>query len=191
MSDVTRILDAIGQGDRQAAGRLLPLVYEELRRLAAKRLVQERPGQTLDATGLVHEAYLRLVGAADSDHWNSRGHFFGAAAEAMRRILVEAARRKARLKRGGDRRRVDLSEIDAPATSADDELLVLDDALTRFAAEEPAAAELVKLRYFAGLSVEEAAAALGVSRATANRHWAYAKAWLRCEMGRRDEGGAG
>src|SRR6185437_14227343 len=140
MSDVTRILDAIGEGDRQAASRLLPLVYEELRRLAAQRLVQERPGQTLDATALVHEAYLRLVGPADSDHWNSRSHFFGAAAEAMRRILVEAARRKARLKHGGDWRRVELSEIDALATGADDELLALDDALTRFAAEEAAGA---------------------------------------------------
>ena len=182
--NVTQILDEIGAGDSHAASRLLPLVYDELRKLAARRLTQERPGQTLDATGLVHEAYLRLVGPVCSEHWNNRGHFFGAAAEAMRRILVESARRKARLKHGGQWRRVELAEADAPAREPDDELLAIDEALSRFAKLEPQAAEIVKLRYFAGMSVEQAAEALSVSRATANRHWAYAKAWLRCEMDR-------
>jgi RNA polymerase sigma factor (TIGR02999 family) len=187
VSERTRILDAVGRGDRNAANQLLPLVYEELRRLAAQRMAAERPGQTLDATALVHEAYLRLVGPADAERWKGRGHFFAAAAEAMRRILVEKARHKARPKHGGGLRRVDLAADELPAADTADELLAVDEALTRFGSEDPAAAELVKLRYFAGLSIEEAAGALGISRATANRHWAYAKAWLRCEIGRADD----
>jgi RNA polymerase sigma factor (TIGR02999 family) len=187
-SHVTQILDAMGEGDPHAASRLLPLVYDELRKLAARRLANERGGQTLDATGLVHEAYLRLVGPVDGQHWNSRGHFFAAAAEAMRRILVENARRKARLKRGGRWRRVELADADLPDRQPAEELLAIDEALTRFAEREPQAAEIVKLRYFAGMSVEQAAEALGISRATANRHWAYAKAWLRCEINREADG---
>ena len=187
MSDVTQILEAIGAGDPYAAHQLLPLVYDELRRLAAQRLADERPGQTLEATALVHEAYLRLVGPADGERWNGRGHFFGAAAEAMRRILVENARRKSRLKYGGDRKRVELAEADEPKVAAADQLLAIDEALTRFTTEEPVAAQLVKLRYFAGLSVNEAAEALGISRATATRYWAYAKAWFRCEMEQMDD----
>lgn len=182
--NVTQLLEEIGAGYPQAAGRLLPLVYDELRKLAACRLANERPGQTLDATGLVHEAYLRLVGPAGAEHWNNRGHFFGAAAEAMRRILVENARRKARLKHGGQWRRVGLAEAESRGQEPAEELLAVDEALCRFAALEPQAAEIVKLRYFAGMSVEQAAESLGVSRTTANRHWAYAKAWLRCEIDR-------
>jgi RNA polymerase sigma factor (TIGR02999 family) len=179
MSDVTRILSAIEQGDPHAAEQLLPLVYDELRKLAAQRLAQERPGQTLQATALVHEAYLRLVGDPKAQPWNSRGHFFAAAAEAMRRILIDAARRKRRPKHGGDRQRVELDELALPAP--DDragDLLALDDALSALARQEPAKAELVKLRYFAGLSLEEAAACLGISPATAKRSWAVARAWL-------------
>lgn len=186
--NVTQILDAIGAGDPHAASRLLPLVYDELRKLAARRLTNERAGQTLDATGLVHEAYLRLVGSAGGERWNSRGHFFAAAAEAMRRILVENARRKTRLKRGGQWRRVELAEADLPVRKTPDEILAIDEALSRFAEVEPQAAEIVKLRYFAGMSVEQAAEALGMSRATANRHWAYAKSWLRCEIDRESAG---
>jgi RNA polymerase sigma factor (TIGR02999 family) len=178
MKDVTGLLNAIGQGDAAAAEELLPLVYEELRRLAAAKLAHEKPGQTLQATALVHDAYLRLVDADRVPQWQNRGHFFAAAAEAMRRILVENARRKRRLKRGGDRRRVDLAQIEAPAEVPCDDLLAVNDALDRFAAEDPAKAELVKLRFFAGLSMEEAARCLGISRATAARHWAYARAWL-------------
>jgi RNA polymerase sigma factor (TIGR02999 family) len=184
MSDVTRLLDAAAAGDRRAAADLLPLVYEELRTLAAARMAAEAPGQTLQATALVHEAYLRLVASEGSDapgspHWSGRGHFFAAAAEAMRRILVEAARRKRRVKHGGGRRRVDLDEL-ATAGPGDrtDDLLALDEALERLAAEEPAKAELVKLRYFAGLTLEEAATCQGVSLATAKRRWAVARAWL-------------
>lgn len=186
--NVTQILDEIGAGGPGAASQLLPLVYDELRKLAARRLANERPGQTLDATGLVHEAYLRLVGRTGGEHWNSRGHFFAAAAEAMRRILVENGRRKARLKHGGHWRRVEWEEADVPAPKPLDEILAIDEALSRFAQMEPQAADIVKLRYFAGMSVEQAAEALGVSRATANRHWAYAKAWLRCEMDRESAG---
>ena len=182
MADVTRILDAIGHGDPHAAEQLLPLVYDELRKLAAERMARERPGQTLQATALVHEAYLRLVGAGEAPRWDSRRHFFAAAAEAMRRILVEAARRKHSLKRGGGRRRVDLDEAPAPAGGSADELLSLSDALDQLAAEDPVKAELVKLRYFAGLSVQEAADALGIGRATADRYWAYAKVWLYCRI---------
>jgi len=183
MSDVTQLLNAIEHGDPAAAGRLLPLVYEELRRLAAQKLAQERPGQTLQATALVHEAYLRLVGVDDARAWNGRGHFFAAAAEAMRRILVEQARRKRRPKHGGDRQRVELDEAvelhqPAHAGHSPTDLLALDEALTQLAAREPVKAELVKLRYFAGLSLEDAAACLGVSPATAKRYWAVARAWL-------------
>ena len=179
MPDVTRLLDAAEAGDPHAAGQLLPLVYDELRRLAAAQMAHEKPGQTLDATALVHEAYLRLVG--DQRFENSR-HFFAAAAEAMRRILVEAARRKQRLRHGGGRTRVDLDNFDAGAEPSDD-LLALDEALTRLAAEYPAVAEVVKLRHFAGLTIADAAAALGVSVRTANRHWAFARAWLFQQLG--------
>ena len=178
MSDVTRALDAIAHGEPQAAGRLLPLVYDELRRLAARRLAGEKPGQTLQATALVHEAYLRLVGAEPAAPWNGRGHFFAAAAEAMRRILVENARRKRRLRHGGGRRRIDLDAVDPPADAPSDDLLALDEALEQLAAQEPAVVEVVKLRYFAGLTIEQAAAALDLSIRTANRHWAFARAWL-------------
>ncbi|MCI0641247.1 MAG: ECF-type sigma factor [Gemmataceae bacterium] len=178
MSDVTHILSAIEQGDPSAAEQLLPLIYDELRRLAAQRLAHEKPGQTLDATALVHEAYLRLVGADKQQPWNSKGHFFAAAAEAMRRILVDNARRKHSLKRGGPQRRVSLDEGISMQNEPTDSLLALDEALARLAQEDPVKAELVKLRYFAGLSVEQSAEALGISRATADRYWAYAKVWL-------------
>ena len=178
MSEVTRILSAVEQGDPRAAEQLLPLVYDELRKLAAARLAQEKPGQTLQATVLVHDAYVRLVGAADSPKWNGRGHFFAAAAEAMRRILVEQARRKGRLRHGGGRERVDLDDLAVAAPERGDDLLALDEALTHLAAEDPQAAELVKLRYFAGLTVPQAAAVLGVAPRTADFLWAYAKSWL-------------
>ncbi len=186
MSDVTRILSAIEQGDPKAAERLLPLVYDELRRLAAQKLAQEKPGQTLQATALVHEAYLRLVDVDKAQAWNSRGHFFAAAAEAMRRILVESARRKGSLKCGGGRKRVDLGDVEVAAPSRPEGLLFLDEALGRLAQEDPSAAEVAKLRLFAGLSVEEASGVLGVSRATAFRHWTYARAWLQAAL---QEGG--
>src|SRR5262245_23992727 len=182
MSDVTRILSAIEAGDPSAAEQLLPLVYDELRKLAAQKLAQENPGQTLQATALVHEAYLRLVDVSKVQHWNSRGHFFAACAEAMRRILVESARSKAREKRGGDWRRVDFEELDVTTSVAPDQLVALDDALTRLLTLDRLAGELVKLRYFAGLSLDRAAATLGVATATAYRHWAYARAWLRSEL---------
>ena len=178
MSDVTQLLEAIGQGDDQASDQLLPLVYHELRQLAAARLSQEKPGQTLQATALVHEAYLRLVGADGGERWNGRAHFFGAAAEAMRRILVDEARRKGRHKRGGQWQRRDL-ELAAPAVNGlNVDLLALDEALDELACGEPAKAELVKLRYFAGMTLAEAADVLGISSATADRHWKYARAWL-------------
>jgi RNA polymerase sigma factor (TIGR02999 family) len=183
MTEVTRILDQIEQGDRHAVQQLLPLVYEELRKLAAQHLAHEKPGQTLEATALVHEAYLRLVGrpaepASDERPWNGRRHFFAAAAEAMRHILVDNARRKRRAKHGGGRQRVELvDEVPAPPAAVDD-LVALDEALDKLAAEDLEAAEVVKLRYFAGLSVEEAAETLGISRAGAYRHWTFARAWL-------------
>ena len=182
MSDVTRILSAIEQGDPSAAEHLLPLVYDELRKLAARKLAQEKPGQTLQATALVHEAYLRLVDVEQARHWNSRGHFFAAAAEAMRRILVETARRKKAQKRGGLHQRVDLEKVEFSSRSNPEAWLLLDDALGRLTEEDPGAAAVAKLRLFAGLSVEEAAAALGVARATAFRSWTYARAWLQAQL---------
>ena len=181
MSEVTRILSAIEQGDPSAAEQLLPLVYDELRRLAAQKLAHEKPGQTLQATALVHEAYVRLVDVDQAQHWTGRGHFFAAAAEAMRRILVETARRRKADKYGGGRRRVSLDDLHH-ITETDDGLLALDEALARFAAEEPAKAELVRLRFFAGLSTPQAADALGVSLATAERWWAFARTWLFSEL---------
>jgi RNA polymerase sigma factor (TIGR02999 family) len=179
MSDVTRLLDAAAAGDAKAAADLLPLVYKQLRQLAAARMAAERAGQTLDATALVHEAYLRLVGGEPGRPWNDRGHFFAAAAQAMRRILIDRARRRRTPKHGGDFQRRELDDWALVATDARaDELLALDEALTALARQEPAKAELVKLRYFAGLTLEEAAACLGISPSTAKRHWALARAWL-------------
>jgi len=188
MTDVTHILSAIQQGDPHAAEQLLPLVYDELRKLAAQKLAQEKPGQTLQATALVHEAYLRLVDGDQTQHWNSRGHFFAAAAEAMRRILVENARQKQRLRHGGGRQRLDLEQLELSAEEIPPNILALDEALERLAVEEKTAADVVKLRYFAGLTTEQAAAALGISVRTANRHWAYAKAWLYQQVSQRDSG---
>ncbi len=182
MSDVTRILSQIEQGDPAAAERLLPLVYDELRKLAAQRLGQEKPGQTLQATALVHEAYIRLVDIEESAQWNSRGHFFGAAAEAMRRILVEQARHKGTMKAGGGRQRVNLTDVDPEIGGPQVDLLALDEALAKLEQEEPRRAELVKLRFFAGLTNQQAAEALGVSASTAHNDWAYARSWLRVEM---------
>jgi RNA polymerase sigma factor (TIGR02999 family) len=182
MTDVTRILSAIAQGDPHAAEQLLPLVYDELRKLAAEKMAHERPGQTLQATALVHEAYLRLVDVNKAQHWNSRGHFFAAAAEAMRRILIENARGRARGKRGGDWQRVDFEDLDVTTSVSPDQLVALDDALVRLTCLDHLAGELVKLRYFAGLPLDQAAEALGVSTATAYRHWAYARAWLSTEL---------
>jgi RNA polymerase sigma factor (TIGR02999 family) len=182
MNDVTRILSAIDHGDLHAAEQLLPLVYDELRKLAAAKLAQEKPGQTLQATALVHEAYIRLVGGAEAQQFNGGGHFFAAAAEAMRRILVERARSRARTKHGGDWQRVRFEDLDVSTTISPDQLLALDDALERLVALDHLAGELVKLRYFAGLALDQAAIALGVSTATAYRHWAYARAWLRSEL---------
>jgi RNA polymerase sigma factor (TIGR02999 family) len=178
VNDVTLILSAIEAGDPRAAEKLLPLVYDELRKLAAQRLAQERPGQTLQATALVHEAYLRLVDADQAKEWNSRGHFFAAAAEAMRRILVEQARRRNSQRRGGGQARCQLRDDDRVAIPIDDELLDLDDALAKLAATDPQAAELVKLRVFAGMTIQEAAQTQGLSERTAKRNWAYARAWL-------------
>jgi RNA polymerase sigma factor (TIGR02999 family) len=182
MSDVTRILSALQQGDRLAADELLPLVYDALRQLAAQKLAHERPGHTLEATALVHEAYLRLVGSSQAQQWDSRGHFFAAAAEAMRRLLVEAARRKGRQRQAIVIEGVDAQGAGAVTNLPVDQVLAIDEALAKLAAEDHQAAELVKLRYFAGLSVEEAAEALGISRATAYRHWTFARAWIHCEM---------
>jgi RNA polymerase sigma factor (TIGR02999 family) len=184
MTSVTQILHSIEQGDPRAAEQLLPLVYDELRQLAALKMAQEKPGLTLQATALVHEAYLRLVDVKQAEHWNSRRHFFAAAAEAMRRILIEDARHKSREKRGGGLRRFDLDRADLLTIASPDELLLLDETISGLAADDPAAGELVKLRYFSGLTVEEAGKVLGLSRATAYRHWNYARAWLQCEMRR-------
>ena len=178
MNEVTRLLDAAAAGEPGAADRLLPLVYDELRALAAARLAHEPPGQTLDATALVHEAYLRVVGAKPQAAFDGRGHFFAAAAEAIRRILVDNARRKRAVKHGGGLNRHDAADVPLAAPEPAEDLVALDEALDRFAAVEPTKAELVKLRYFAGLTIEEAAAALGISPATAKRHWAYSRAWL-------------
>jgi RNA polymerase sigma factor (TIGR02999 family) len=182
MGEVTGILDAIVGGEPQAAEQLLPLVYNELHRLAVQKMAGEAPGQTLQATALVHEAYLRLVDADRPQTWNGRGHFFAAAAEAMRRILVENARHKASLKRGGTARRVDLDETVSFSPDHPEDLIALSDALDRLSAEDPVKADVVKLRYFAGLSVQETADALNISRATADRYWAYARAWLYCAL---------
>ena len=185
MTEVTRILSAIENGDPHAAEQLLPLVYDELRKLAAQRLAQETPGQTLQATALVHEAYLRLVDVRDAQHWDGRGHFFAAAAEAMRRILVERARHKATRKRGGRLQRLDLDQLALPADERSDALLALDEALTELEEHDAQAAGLVKLRYFAGLGHQEAAQALGVTRRVADRLWALARAWLYQRIGER------
>ena len=178
MSDVTRILSAIDQGDPHAAEELLPLVYDELRKLAAQRLAQEKPGQTLQATALVHEAYLRLVDVEKAPRWTSRGHFFAAAAEAMRRILVNRAQEKRCLKRGGGWKRIDLDSLGVVDDAADEDLIAIDDALERLAQENQPCAQLVKLRFFAGLTLDEAAVSLGLARRTADRYWAYARARL-------------
>ena len=186
MSDVTHILNAIGRGDAKATDELLPLVYEELRLLAAQKLSHELPGQTLQATALVHEAYLRLVGS-EPQGWDSRGHFFAAAAEAMRRILVENARRKKRAKHGGKGRRMDLATVDPAADGPSEDVLALDEAIEKLGREDPETAQLVKLRYFAGLTVPEAAQALGLALRTAEREWAYARAWLYDEITKSQE----
>jgi RNA polymerase sigma factor (TIGR02999 family) len=178
MPDLTPILSAIEQGDPRAAAQLLPLVYDELRQLAAQRLAQEKPGQTLQATALVHEAYLRLVDVEQARHWDSRGHFFAAAAEAMRRVLIDNARRRHSQRRGGAAQRLPLDGLEAAAPASDDELLAVNDALGRLQQLDPPKAELVKLRYFGGLTIPEAAQALGISVTTANRYWTYARAWL-------------
>jgi RNA polymerase sigma factor (TIGR02999 family) len=189
MSAVTRILAAIEQGDPHAAEQLLPLVYDELRKLAAQRLAQEKPGQTLQGTALVHEAYVRLVDVDEAQHWNSRGHFFAAAAEAMRRILVERARRKGRIRHGGGRRRVDLLDAEVAGPADDEQVLLLDEALTRLAAARQQAAELVKLRFFAGLTFEQIAPLLELSTRSTRRLWVFARAWLRRDMERSNEPG--
>lgn len=182
-SDVTRLLDAAHRGDKHAAAELLPVVYDELRKLAAARMAQEKPGQTLDATALVHEAYLRLVpDAAPQAAFANRGHFFAAAAEAMRRILVENARRKGRVKHGGERKRVDLDLVEVAGRTSDDDLLAIDEALTRLAGIDPTRAQLVTLRFFAGLTMPETASVLGISLATAERYWTFARTWLYAEL---------
>jgi RNA polymerase sigma factor (TIGR02999 family) len=182
MTEASRILKAAEQGDPQAARQLLPLVYDELRRLAAQRLALEQPGLTLDATSLVHEAYLRLIGGDPDKPWDGRGHFFAAAAEAMRRILIEKARRKHRTRHGGDRKRLQLDDAQLADEVADDRLLAVDEALDRLAQEDEKVAEVVKLRYFVGLTIEETANVLAISVRTANRHWAFARAWLYQEL---------
>ncbi len=182
MSEVTRILSAVEQGDPHAAEQLLPLVYDELRKLAAQKLAQERPGQTLQATALVHEAYLRLVDVEQVQHWNSRGHFFAAAAEAMRRILVEQARHRRSLKAGGDRQRLEMADIEPAIAGPDDELLALNEALEKLERQDKRKADLVKLRFFAGLTTAQAAQVLGISPSTADNDWAYARCWLRLAL---------
>jgi RNA polymerase sigma factor (TIGR02999 family) len=186
LSEVTRILSALEHGDPHAAEQLMPLVYDELRQLAAAKLAQEKPGETLQATALVHEAYVRLVGSEEAagreQRWDSRGHFFAAAAEAMRRLLIDRAREKRSEKRGGTRKRLDIDAMDLATTVTPDQLLAVDEALAKLARADPAAARLVELRYFAGLTVDEAGKALGISTATAYRHWNYARAWLHNEL---------
>ncbi len=182
MHDVTQILNQIESGDPLAAEKLLPLVYDELRKLAAARLSQEKPGQTLQATSLVHDAYIRLVGTDNNQHWDSRGHFFAAAAEAIRRILIENARSKNRLKRAGSRQRIDIDAIDVAISATPDQMIASDEALEKLRLEVPDVFDLVKLRYFAGMNVEQAANALNISVATAYRHWNYARAWLHGEL---------
>jgi RNA polymerase sigma factor (TIGR02999 family) len=191
MGDVTRILVDIDRGDPRAAAELLPLVYDELRRLAAQRMAQENPGQTLQATALVHEAYLRLVKVDGVQNWNGRGHFFGAAAEAMRRILIDQARRKESQRRGGRTTRESLAMVEIAAPEPAVDLLAVNEALARFEAIDKAKADLVKLRYFAGLTIPEAAEALGISTTTADRHWAYARAWLHAELKRDGQSSVG
>ncbi len=180
--DVTLILSRIEQGEPQAAEQLLPLVYKELRKLAAAKMAQEKPGQTLQATALVHEAYIRLVDTEKIQHWNSRGHFFGAAAEAMRRILVENARRRATEKQGGDLQMIDIDGLGIPGGASPEQVFAIDEAVSQLAALDSVAGAIVKLRYFAGLSVEQSGASLGISSKTAYRHWSYARAWLHCEL---------
>jgi RNA polymerase sigma factor (TIGR02999 family) len=187
VSDVTRILLEIDRGDSQASAQLLSLVYAELRQLAAQKMANEPPGQTLQATALVHEAYLRLVDDEEVKHWNSRGHFFAAAAEAMRRLLVENARRKKAIQRGGGRERVELSLVEPESPRISEDVLALNEALKKLEQQEPNKADLVKLRYFAGMTMEQAAEVVGVSPATAHRHWNYARAWLHQEITAKDE----
>jgi RNA polymerase sigma factor (TIGR02999 family) len=187
MNEVTRILSALEAGNADAAEQLLPLVYDELRRLAAEKMAHEKPGQTLQATALVHEAYLRLVGSSGAQEWNSRGHFFAAAAESMRRILVERARHKSRVKAGGGRRRVDFNDAELVAEAEPDEFLALHEALETLERKDKRKAELVKLRFFAGLTKEQAAQVLGISSSTADNDWAYARSWLRLELDRRPD----
>src|SRR5579883_2189232 len=186
MNEVTHILSGIEAGDPHAAAQLLPLVYDELRKLAAQKLAQEKPGQTLQATALVHEAYLRLLGNDQDQHWDSRGHFFAAAAEAMRRILLNRARDKKRLKRGGEHRRVDLDQIEIAPDTDDEQLIAIDEALAQLAVEDPGAAQLVNLRFFAGLTLKEAADSLGLALRTAERQWTYARAWLYARLRQED-----
>ena len=182
MSHITRILRAVDENDPHAADQLLPAVYDELRRMARQKMKTEAVGHTLDATGLVHEAYLRLVGADRGQEWQNRRHFFAAAAESMRRILIESARRRSRLKRGGDQNRVELDDVHITVSMPVDQLLAVDEALQRLAVEDSEAAEIVKLKFFAGFSIEDAADSLGISRAAAYRHWNWARAWLQCEL---------
>jgi RNA polymerase sigma factor (TIGR02999 family) len=182
MADVTQLLDSAAAGDAKAAAELLPLVYDELRKLAVARMANEKPGQTLQATALVHEAYLRLVDVEKAQHWDGRGHFFAAAAQAMRRILIDRAREKGREKRGGKLQRLDIDALDLAAKVTPDQLLAVDDALSRLAAEDLTAAKIVELRYFAGMTVDEAGQALGISTTSAYRHWNYARAWLHNEL---------
>jgi RNA polymerase sigma factor (TIGR02999 family) len=188
VSDVTHILNAIEAGDAQAAANLLPMIYEELRKLAATKLAQEKPGQTLQATALVHEAYVRLVDVEKAPHWNSRGHFFAAAAEAMRRILIDQARQKLSQRRGAGRQREDLEQLPIAAPEQSLDVLAVNEALERFEGVDPIKARLVKLRYFAGLTIPQAAEALGISATTADRHWAYARAWLHAELNKDSPG---
>ncbi len=187
MNEVTQILSDLAGGDAHAAEQLLPLVYDELRKLAAARMAEEAPGNTLNATALVHEAYLRLVGPTEQPRWDNRGHFFAAAAEAMRRLLVENARRKKRLKHGGERRRIELEAAESLVQAPSEDILALNDALTRLTAHDPIKAEVVKLRFFAGLTMSEVAKSLGISVATAERYWTYARTWLYAELADEDK----